>query len=68
MNTYFVEGTIKVKIDVEIEATSLEDAEKKAFEKFKDEHILYNYAEIVEDSTDLMAGVYDDEEYDNEDE
>lgn len=63
MSTYFVEGTIKIKIDVEIEANSLEEAELLAFNKFKEENVLYNYADVIEDSSGLMAGQYEGEEY-----
>ena len=63
MSTYFVEGTIKIKIDVEIEANSLEEAELLVFKKFKDENIMCSYADVIEDSSGLMAGQYEDEEY-----
>ena len=35
MKPYFVQGQITINIDIEIEADSLEDAEKKTFEMFK---------------------------------
>jgi len=66
MSTYFVEGIIKVKIDVDIEATSLEEAEKLALKKFKEENVLYNYADVVDDHSYLGAGEYEGEDYDLE--
>jgi hypothetical protein len=64
MATYFVEGNISVKIDMDIEAESLEQAEQKVMEYFlKDPHALLLYGEVVDDGSDLMAGQYDDEEY-----
>jgi ribosomal protein L16/L10AE len=63
MSTYFVEGTIKIKIDVEIEANSLEEAEQLAFKQFKKEHPMSSWADVVEDSSSLMAGKYEDEDY-----
>jgi hypothetical protein len=65
MKWYFVEGQIKVNINVEIEADSLEDAEKKAFELFKEDHPLHYYVESIDEDHSLMAGQYDDEEYDD---
>ena len=63
MATYFVEGTIKINIDIDVEADSLEDAERKAFEIFKEENTFHNYVYVVEDLSGLMAGEYEDEEY-----
>jgi hypothetical protein len=63
MKWYFVEGKISVNINVEIEADSLEDAEKKAFELFKDDHPLYYYMESIDENHSLMAGEFDDEDY-----
>lgn len=63
MSKYFVEGTIKIKIDVDIEATSLEEAEELALEKFNEENVLCNYAKVVDDHSDLWAGQYEGEEY-----
>lgn len=67
MKTYFVEGQISINIDVEIEADSLEDAEKRAFELFKDDHPLYYYMSSIDENHSLMAGQYDDVDYDDED-
>jgi len=63
MKWYFVEGKISVNINVEIEADSLEDAEKKVFELFKDDHPLYYYMESIDENHSLMAGEFDDEGY-----
>ena len=63
MSTYFVEGTIEIKIDIEIEANSLEEAEQLAFKQFKEENVLRSYADVIEDSSGLMGGQYEDEEY-----
>ena len=68
MKTYFVEGQISVNIDVEIEADSLEDAEQKAFKLFKDDHPLYYYMTSIDENHSLMAGEFDDVDYDEEDE
>lgn len=65
MKWYFVEGQIKVNINVEIEADSLEDAEKKVFELFKEDHPLYYYMESIDEDHSLMAGQFDGEEYDD---
>jgi hypothetical protein len=53
MKPYFVEGKISININVEIEADSLEDAEKKAFELFKDDHPLYYYMESIDENHSL---------------
>jgi hypothetical protein len=66
MKPYFVEGKISININVEIEADSLEDAEKKAFELFKDDHPLYYYMESIDENHSLMAGEFDDVDYDEE--
>lgn len=68
MKPYFVEGEIRIKIDCEIEADSLEDAEQKVFKMFKDDHPLYWYMDEISDDHSLMAGEYDDVDYDAEDE
>lgn len=65
MKWYFVEGQIKVNINVEIEADSFEDAEKKVFELFKEDHPLYYYMESIDEDHSLMAGQFDGEEYDD---
>jgi hypothetical protein len=68
MKTYFVEGQISINIDVEIEAESLEDAEKRAFELFKNDHPLYYYMTSIDEHHSLMAGEFDDVDYDDDDE
>lgn len=67
MKPYFVEGQITINIDVEIEADSLEDAEKKAFELFKNDHPLYYYMESIDENHSLIAVPYDNVDYDAED-
>lgn len=68
MKWYFVEGQISVNIDVEIEADSLEDAEQKAFELFKEHHPLYYFMKSIDENHSLMAGEFDNEDYgDDED-
>ena len=66
MKTYFVEGKVSININVEIEADSLEDAEKRAFELFKDDHPLYNYMESIDENHSLMAGKFDDVDYEED--
>ena len=66
MKPYFVTGQITINIDIEIEANSLEDAEKKTFELFKNDHPLYYYMESIDDNHSLMAGQFDDVDYDEE--
>jgi hypothetical protein len=68
MKPYFVEGQITINIDVEIEANSLEDAEKKAFELFKQDHPLYYYMERIDENHSLIASEFDDVDYDEKDE
>ena len=58
MALYFVEGTISIRIDVEIEADSLEDAEQKVFDNFKVDQF---HLEI--EDRDLHAGQYEGETY-----
>jgi hypothetical protein len=60
MALYFVEGTVSVRIDVEVEANSLEDAEKKALNDFISEQFHLNIS-----GSDLNAGQYDGETYNN---
>ena len=66
MKPYFVEGQITINIEVEIEANSLEDAEKKAFELFKQDHPLYYYMERIDENHSLIAGEFDDVDYDED--
>jgi hypothetical protein len=68
MKPYFVEGQITINIEVEIEANSLEDAEKKAFELFKQDHPLYYYMERIDENHSLIASEFDDVDYDEKDE
>lgn len=68
MKPYFVEGEIRIKIDCEIEADSLEDAEQKVFQMFKNDHPLYYYMESIDEDHTLMAGQFDDVDYDAQDE
>jgi hypothetical protein len=68
MKPYFVEGEITINIEVEIEANSLEDAEKKAFELFKQDHPLYYYMESIDENHSLIASEFDDVDYDEKDE
>ena len=68
MKPYFVEGQITINIEVEIEANSLEDAEKKAFELFKQDHPLYYYMERIDEIHSLIASEFDDVDYDEKDE
>ena len=64
MANYFVEGKISVEINIDIEADSLEEAEKKAMQRFiEDPHALLIDGIIVDDGSDLMAGQYEGEEY-----
>lgn len=67
MKPYFVEGQITININVEIEANSLEDAEKKAFELFKSDHPLYYYMGSIDENHSLIAVKYDNVDYDTED-
>ena len=67
MKPYFVEGQITINIEVEIEANSLEDAEKKAFELFKQDHPLYYYMERIDENHSLIASEFDDVDYDEKD-
>jgi hypothetical protein len=66
MKPYFVEGQITINIDVEIEANSLEDAEQKAFELFKSDHPLYYYMSSIDENHSLIAGEFDNVDYDKE--
>jgi hypothetical protein len=68
MKPYLVEGQIAINIEVEIEANSLEDAEKKAFELFKQDHPLYYYIESIDENHSLIASEFDDVDYDEKDE
>ena len=68
MKPYFVEGQITINIEVEIEANSLEDAEKKAFELFKQDHPLSYYMESIDENHSLIASEFDDVDYDEKDE
>jgi hypothetical protein len=68
MKPYFVEGQITINIEVEIEVNSLEDAEKKAFELFKQDHPLYYYMERIDENHSLIASEFDDVDYDEKDE
>jgi hypothetical protein len=68
MKPYFVEGQITINIEVEIEANSLEDAEKKAFELFKQDHPLYYYMESIDENHSLIASEFDNVDYDEKDE
>jgi hypothetical protein len=65
MKWYFVEGQINVNINCEIEADSLEDAEKKVFEMFKEDNPLYYYMDSIDETHSLVAGKFDNEEYDD---
>lgn len=62
MKTYFVEGEITVKVDCEIEANSLEDAEERVFQMYKDDHPMLYYVKSIE-NYDLTAGEFEDEDY-----
>ena len=64
MANYFVEGKISVEINIDIEADSLEEAEKKAMQRFiEDPYALLIDGTIVDDGSDLTAGHYEGEEY-----
>jgi len=63
MATYFVEGKIIIDISVdEIEANSLEEAQEKTFNMFKNEHPMGYYANVNTNHS-LSGGEYLDEEY-----
>ena len=62
MATYFVEGDVLVKVNIDVEADSLEEAESKAMKIFKAEIGMIDFVEDVVDSG-AYAGQYDDEEY-----
>lgn len=62
MATYFVEGDVLVKVNIDVEADSLEEAESKAMKIFKTEIGMIDFVEAVVDYG-AYAGQYDDEEY-----
>lgn len=64
MSNYFVEGTIEIKIDMDVEANSLEEAEELAFKQIKSELPMYHFMVEISKDHDLMAGQYDGEDYD----
>jgi hypothetical protein len=66
MKWYFVEGQISVNIDVEIEADSLEDAEQKAFELFKENVPLYYFMDSIDENHSLTAGEFDNVDYESD--
>lgn len=68
MHPYFVEGYVRVKIDIELEADSLEDAKNKAIQQVKDMMIFDSTASLIEDFFGLDAEEFSDHDYSQKEE
>jgi hypothetical protein len=64
---YNVVGTIKIRIDCEYEAESMEAAVKGLFSTFKQDYPLMWYVESIDENHDLEAYKYDDVDYESND-